>query len=273
MKTIGLILPTTDNSFFADLANELSIRAMELGYELLIASTNNSAEKEREQLKLFESYGLDGILCVTGLSKFTDDLVAKNIPIVFIDRVPDADHPIPWVANDDQMALYEATSYLVENGCRNILLAPGFVAEGNDSPRIKGYELALKDHELTCYPDYILKRAGKAPSEVETKALVMDHLRKGSPVDGIITSSDRAAFGAMAALESVGFYVPEDVKLITFDNSPYAAASVPAVTALDRNTDQMAERALELLQALMQGKPCEMENIIPVSLVRRESTR
>lgn len=273
MKTIGLILPTTDNSFFADLAMELSTQAMQEGWELLISSSNNNAEKEREQLKLFETYDLDGILCVTGLSRYPEDLLQKRIPIVWIDRVPMADHPIPWVANDDEKALYEATSFLVENGCRNILLAPGFVAEGNDSPRIQGYSQALKDHGFSCSPDYILKRAGKAPSEIETEELVRNHLRRGNPVDGIITSSDRAAFGAMAALRSVGCYVPEDVKLITFDNSPYAAASVPAVTALDRNTDLMAQRAVELLKDLMQGRSCKYENIIPVSLVKRESTR
>ena len=273
MKTIGLIVPTTDNSFFADLAMEISRQAEKEGWQLLMASSNNSAAKEKEQLKLFETCGVDGILCISGLSKLADDLFAKDIPIVWIDRVPSADHPIPWVANDDAKALYEATSYLAEHGCRNILLAPGFVAEGNDSPRIQGYSQALKDHDLKCDPACILKRAGKAPSEVETEELVRNYLREGHAVDGIITSSDRAAFGAMAALRSVGFYVPEDVKLITFDNSPYAAASVPAITALDRNTDEMAACAVELLKNLMQGNPCRYDNIIPVSLVKRESTR
>lgn len=273
MKTIGMILPTPDNSFFASLAAYVSEKADQEGWKLLLCSSDNNAEKEKEQLKLFETYGIDGILCISGLSELPSDLFEKEIPIVWIDRVPHTDHPIPWAANDDRSALKEATSYLIHKGCRDIMLAPGFVAEGNDSPRISGYRDALEENSIPFDPSRILKRPGLTSSEKETEQLVRERLREGCAIDGIITSSDRAAFGAMAALRSIGYYVPEDVRLITFDNSPYASAGITPITALERNSKQMADTACEVLGKIMNGQPAPYENIIPVSLVERESTR
>ena len=96
---------------------------------------------------------------------------------------------------------------------------------------------------------------------------------QGVTVDAIITSSDRAAFGVITALHRVGLYVPEDVKLISFDNSPYSSMASPAITALDRNPGMLAETACRTLLDLIEGRPAEKETIIPVSLCRRDSTR
>lgn len=273
MKTIGMIIPTPDNAFFASVAVHVSRKLKEQGWNLILCSSDNDAQKEKEQLRLLQELGTDGILCISGLSELPDGLLDKDMPLVWLDRVPKSKEPIPWVANDDCLALEEATNFLIEKGCHSILLAPGFIAENSDNPRIRGYMKALAGHGLPFDPSYILKRPGRDTSERETEALVREHLHEGSAIDGIITSSDRAAFGAMAALRSVGYYVPEDVRLITFDNSPYAAASVPAVTAIDRNTEKMAGRACEILLKLIRNEPVEFQNVIPVSLVKRESTR
>lgn len=96
---------------------------------------------------------------------------------------------------------------------------------------------------------------------------------QGVAVDAIITSSDRAAFGVITALHRVGLYVPEDVKLISFDNSPYSAMASPAITALDRKARLLAETAVRCLLDRIAGKPVPPETIIPVSLCKRDSTR
>ena len=98
-------------------------------------------------------------------------------------------------------------------------------------------------------------------------------MAQGIRADAVITSSDRAAFGVIAALHRVGLYVPEDVKLISFDNSPYSTMASPAVTALDRKPQLLAETACRSLLDQMAGKTVQMETMIPVSLIRRDSTR
>ncbi len=271
--SVGIVIPAADNSFFASLTDSAAQCLYDLGYTALILSSANSAEKEKEHLKALVSLGVKGILCVSGLSTLPEDLLPPDFPLVWMDRQPASTRAIPLVANDDRSAMEEAAEYLIGQGCRNILLMPGYLAETRLSPRVIGYEEALKKHGIEPNPAYIVNRAGQKASETETEELVRDLMGQGLPVDGIITSSDRAAFGVITALHRVGLYVPEDVKLICFDNSPYSAMASPAITALDRNPRLLAENACRRLLDLIDGRETEQKTIIPVSLCRRDSTR
>ena len=271
--TAGIVVPTVDNSFFSSLADSAAGCLSAAGYTPLIVSSLNSAETEKDHLQTLAAAGAAGILCVSGLSALPEPLLPADYPLVWMDRQPSSERAIPLVANDDRAAMAEATEFLIARGCRNILLMPGYLAETRLSPRVTGYEEALKKHGIEPNPAYILNRAGRRSSESETEELVRDLMGRGLPVDAIITSSDRAAFGVITALHRVGLYVPEDVKLISFDNSPYSAMASPAITALDRNPRLLAETAVRCLLDRIGGKPVEGRTIIPVSLCRRDSTR
>ena len=270
---VGIVIPTVDNAFFSNLADSAARCLSELGYTALILSSLNNAEREKEHLRALVELGAKGILCVSGLSALPEDLLPADFPLVWMDRHPASEREIPLVANDDRAAMRLAAEYLLRQGCRSILLMPGYLAETRLSPRVIGYEEALKKHGIEPNPAFILNRAGKKPSETETEELVRDLMGQGVSVDAIITSSDRAAFGVITALHRVGLYVPEDVKLISFDNSPYSSMASPAITALDRNPRLLAESAVRSLLDRIEGRPVEKETIIPVSLCKRDSTR
>ena len=269
MKKIGMIIPTVDNSFFASLAVEVEKIMYEKGYGTLICSSANDAEKEKMYLKILLE--TDGIICVSGLSSLPEETLPKDYPLVFVDRVPTSERKIPYVANDDAQAMEEATKALIEKGCQNIVLAPGYIAEHQNNPRVVGYMKALKDNMIEYREEFILDRKGEKSSEKETEELVQHLMHKGYEVDGIITSSDRAAFGAIEALKKTGYYVPEDVKLISFDNSSYTSMS--GITAIDRNPKLLAEKAVNTLLQIISKESVETENRIRVSLVDRGSTK
>lgn len=270
---VGIVIPTVDNSFFSILSAAANQFLLDAGYTPLILSSSNSAETEKEHLRSLAAMAVKGILCVSGLGIWPDDLLPESFPLVWVDRRPESARPVPFVANDDRAAMAEATEYLIEKGCRNILLMPGYLAESRVSPRVVGYEEALKKHGITPDPANILYRSGRKPSEVESEELIRHAMAREARADAVITSSDRAAFGVITALHQVGLYVPEDVRLISFDNSPYSRMASPAVSALDRRPDLLAEKACECLLSRIAGRPVPPETIIPVSLIRRDSTR
>lgn len=273
-KVIGMIVPTVDNSFFASLACHVESYLSDRQCELLLCNSANSAEKEKEYFQTLVDKGAEGIICVSGLSVLPSDLLPENYPLLWVDRRPSSELDIPWVANDDAAAMEKATDYLLEKGCHNVLLLPGFLAERQQSPRVIGYQKSLEKHGVAFREEYILCRKGVTSTEAETEEMVQSILKQGFQIDGIIASSDRSAFGAMAALRRVGLYVPEDVKLISFDNSPYSTMATPAVTALDRNSNVLAEKACDILLQILDGQQdISMETVVPVSLVERDSTR
>lgn len=270
---VGMIVPSVDNSFFARLACDVEAALAKEGIGTFICNCANDAEKEKEYFRSLQEIGVQGIICVSGLKDLPDDLVKEGCPLVFVDRRPKSGRKIPWIANDDRKAMEEATDFLIQKGCKHILLAPGYAAEQQENLRVAGYREALEKNGISLGDEYILNRKGEKASEIETEEMVRSALRDGLAADGIITSSDRAAFGAMAALKSVGLYVPEDVKMISFDHSPYSANVMPSVTALDRNTGLLAQKAVQILCQQMQGQSVALENVVPVSMVLRDSTR
>ncbi|MBR4471851.1 MAG: substrate-binding domain-containing protein [Erysipelotrichaceae bacterium] len=271
-KTIGMIIPTTDNSFFSSLSHDCEGYLSDKGYTLLICDSDNNVDREKEYLNTLSSL-CSGIIDVSGLSELDNDLLPQDYPLVFVDRRPSSERSIPWTGNDDEEAMYEATSYLLEQGCANILLLPGYVAGSNDSPRIRGYKKALEDKGVSYDENYVLLRKGIKSSQEETRDIIMNALSEGKRIDAIITSSDRSAFSVMKAIGELGYYAPEDIRLISFDNTPYSTLSSPSITAIDRNAKDIAYKACEVLLKLLNGEEVSDTNVIPVSLVKRDSTR
>ena len=273
-KHIGMIVPTMDNSFFSSLAVQIEKTMALKGYQTVMASCHNNADKEIGYIRSMVDMGVEGLVCVSGLSELPDDLLPQDLPLVWVDRVPSSARPIPWVANDDARAMEMAVDHLIQQGSSRILLMPGFLAQQQESPRVRGYMKSLALHGIDYHPEYVLYRSGKKSTEEETGELIKQLFASGVTADGVITSSDRAAFGAIRALQAIGYFVPEDVRLISFDNSSYSTMASPSITSLDRKTDRLAEKASEILLKMMGGeKDVPVENIIEVNLEQRDSSR
>ena len=272
MKTIGMIIPTADNSFFSNLTHSVVQHMAEHGYQVLVCDSSNSPDLEKEEICTLIRLGAEGIIDVSGLKEVPSE-IPENYPFVFVDRLPAGADAMTWVANDDAEAMKEAACYLIEKGCQNIVLMPGYIAEHQENPRVSGYQAALTAAGIAFDPAYVVSRKGTGSSEAETEELVMNLLREGKKIDGIITSSDRAAFGAIRALGRGGYYVPEDVKLISFDNSPYSTMASPSITSIDRNPAELARCACEQLLKKINQENAETRVIVPVTLIKRDSTR
>lgn len=273
-KWIGMIVPTLNNSFFSSLASSVEKEMRRRGFETYVADSANNVSNEIVSIRQLESLGANGIISVSGLAELPEDLVSEDTPIVWVDRRPESKREIPWVGNDDASAMELAVEHLIERGCRTILLLPGYVAQDKDNPRVEGYRRALEKNGIPFRAEYVLNRPGGKSSEEEAGELITKAVRDGIIMDGIITSSDRAAFGAGRALQRIGYFVPEDVRLVSFDNSPYAAFASPSLTTLDRRPEELAKRASEVLCACMEKETdIRQTNIIDVSLIRRGSSR
>ena len=272
-KFIGMIVPDISNTFFSSLAAAAQEYLQKQGFTLLICSSSNQAEEEKKHLMALQETTA-GILCVSSLKEIEDNLLATDTPLVFLDRRPVNADSCLWAANDDVEATAMATKYLVDLGCRHILMIPGFIAQHHESLQEQGYIKALTEAGIEVQDEYILKRPGREKSHVEAEKMVSDFLRKELPVDGIIASSDRSAFGALKAFRSVGVYVPEDVRMISFDDTLYAELSAPALTSLNRQPKKLAQTACDLLLDRIAGRTDDqIVHYVPVTLEKRDSTR
>src|SRR5437762_5852947 len=122
--TIGVIVPRLNSYFMSTVIAGIESIANNEGYNLIISQSSESAKKEMANTKTMFNNRVDGLL--VSLSYDTDDLShfdkfsRKNIPIIFFDRCEDHKN-FTHVLIDNKKAAYEATSHLIEQGCKRII--------------------------------------------------------------------------------------------------------------------------------------------------------
>ena len=99
-------------------------------------------------------------------------------------------------------------------------------------------------------------------------------LRSQAGLDAIFCGNDQIARGVADALREAGCRVPDDVALVGFDNwEVIAASSRPPLTTVDMNLRELGRAAGEGLLAAIDGHPSTGLQLLPCSLVVRESSR
>lgn len=273
-QTIGLIVPDISNDFFATLALHIENYSAKHNYSVFICNSANNVQKEKDYFKSLASKCVDGIICISGLNKLTEDIIYNDIPIVCIDRYPENNKTIPRISSDDIHAAFLATEHLIKKGCRDIVFISSFTADYEKKERYLGYKKALDTYGIPLDKNYILQTQGKEPSQIEAEILITDFLKTQRRIDGIFASSDLAALGALYALKRANHKVPEQVKLIGFDNTLYSRLPTPSISTIERNPKMLAEKGCEVLLNMIQGKDIgSIDTIVPVVLVERESSK
>lgn len=271
-RTIGMIVPDISNDFFSALALHTEQVLAREGYTVFVCNTANDAERERSYIRTLVSKRVDGILCISGLGDFNTDTVPKSIPLVCIDRYPDAGSEIPRVVSENERGGRIATEHLIACGCRRILLVSNAIKDNCRIDREEGYRSALAAAGIPFDPALCIRLTGAKPSTEETYEIMGPYLEGGCAIDGVFASSDHAAVGALRALKDAGIDVPGEVKLVGFDDSIYTRLTSPSITSIHRSPELLASTGCEVLLALIDGREAPFETQVPVSLVAREST-
>lgn len=275
-KTIGLLLPNIDNPFYSCLAYHIENALYEKGYSLLICNSAERLDKEVAYFRTLIGKHVDGVLCASPLTGFPGNFPLHALPVVCVDRIPAEELSIPCVVNDDYAAGRCAAEHLIRKGCRKILLVT-YNGQGRLSgwnQRARGYIDALEEHRIPVDRNYILERPGRETPSQEFEILVRSFLREGRfPLDGVIGTSEAAAVGALFALKDSGLRVPQDVKLVTFDNTLQSVLTEPGLTSIDRKPQKLAQCAVALLLDMIEGTPpLQRVHTVPFELVARGSS-
>lgn len=271
-KTIGMVVPDISNDFFSSLSLRVERFFTQHGYSVFICDTMNDIQTERDCIHTLVSKRVDGIICISGFSTLNDETILHNTPVVCIDRYPGKVSTIHRVISQDVKGGYIATEHLIEQGCQHILFLSSLVTDFNKKNREEGYQLALQDHNLAIDPRYIILLPGMQSTMIEAASKVTQCISGGLAFDGIFAVSDHAAVGALQAIHAAGIPVPDDVKIVGFDNSISCEITSPQLTSIQRFPDQLAETGCKTLLQLMNGEDAPLETTVPVELVQREST-
>ena len=268
-RCIGVIVPDVTNEFFAKIIQELDFYLLKHGYSLLICNSNEDYELENMHIKGLIEKHIDGIVYISGQNEIKNINEIKHIPVVYIDRAPLNAKML--ILSDNQEGGYLATKEMIDKGCRQILLLRDVRCASTIRYRKEGYIRALKENgipyreelEVSCFPDYAEARK------------VMDRLVRsgGCYFDGIFATNDMMALACINVLMEAGIKIPEQVKVVGYDNVSVTRFTSPQITTITQDTRQMAIAAGRTILRMIQKKEIsEKRTIIPVKLEVRGTT-
>lgn len=275
--TIGIIIHELKSNFTTLVLAGIEKAATLSGYDLIIAHSSESVEKEIANANNLFHKRVDGV--IASLSFETDNLEHfapykdKNIPVIFFDRVEE-DSPTTKVIIDNYKSGYIATRHLIEQGCKRIILIAGSQKRNVYFQRYKGYADALRDHQMDIAKDRIFINDLSEPA-VEN---VVDQILKMNPApDGAFITNDFTAAVFMKKIKEKGLRIPDDIAVVGFNNDAISRMIEPELTTINYPGFQVGEVAATHLINHLQGKANlkDMSTIIIHSelIVRKSSIK
>lgn len=268
-QAIGFVVPDIRNPIFASMFRAAEETLIESGYSLMLANTDLNPAREAEVISSFSHRRIDALIVAVSSENNPSLLAAMKalqIPVVMLNRelTPNFDS----VLIDDLNGVRQATEYLIQLGHKRISLITAGEEISPGRQRVAGYRKAMTAAGL--HVDDSLIRAGAFEADGYREAFAVLDARK--PPTAII-SGNQVLVGVLRALRQLELRIPENVSLISCDDTHLAELSTPALTVLDRNLIEVGQMAARLvLQHLRSDKPIKRQRVVlPVRLIRRNS--
>jgi len=272
--TVGLVVPDLVHPFFAEFAKSLAGTLREAQMALLLASSEDSAELEQQEIRTLLGRNVDVLLiasCQAQLRSFYE-LGDERTPFLLVDR----NFPYlsaHFVGSDDYAIGCMAAEHLISIGRRRIAHIGGR-AMSPSLERLRGYRDTLRRYQLEAPQERIVTRERVEELGDEAGYNAMQELLKlrGRP-DAVFCYNDLTAIGAIEAVRTAGLTVPGDVAVVGAGNLRYARYLRVPLTSVDQQPEVLGLRAGELALQIMATPHLPSKSVVlPPRLVVRQSS-
>jgi len=261
---IGIVVSSLSNPFFAEMTMHLEEKAQERGYGVILFTTNDDIDKEREAIRLLKGYRVKGI--ITTRTQLKSEMSKLKTPIVSFET--EVNDKIITVAADNFKGGQLALKHLLERGCKKILHIRGPKSFEAAELRYLGFQDEAKRQNVNfdiVQFDSDFHVAYNLEENIGDKDI--------TEYDGIFVFNDIAAVLILRYLLKRGVNIPKETKVIGFDNSYIGGLSYPSLTTIEQSVDGIASKCINLLLDLVEGKNIKEKRFYdPVKLIQREST-
>lgn len=251
-KIVGLIVPQISYFFFPSYVRGIEEVAHKRGYNLLILQSNESYEREVENLNILIANNVEGILASVSLETKKFDhfqhIIDIGLPIVFFDRVV-KDMNADTVLVDDVTGSFKAVNRLLEAGRKRIAICVGNRNLLISQNRLLGYKTALVQKGIPVDEELVL--SCETPEETEQETLRLLNMK--NPPDSIFAISDLTMTGVMKAIFKKNLKVPQDISVIGFCEEPFRSMYNPPLSTIEPMGFEIGKKATELLFERLDG--------------------
>jgi len=272
-NTIGLLVPSLANPFFAMVSSHITAELHTKGYSVVISDCGEDDRIEAEMLNQLAARRIDGLLISPAARNpaLFESYYRSGLPMVFFDRYFE-DSVIPFVSSHNYHGAYEITKYLIQTGHKHISCIQATHDVMPVTTRLRGYRAAMTEAGLK--PDFVGNGFSLQNGYIETK-LLMNRKRKPT---AIFAFTNPIALGTIKALREEGINIPTEVSLVTFDDSEYLNFIDPPITCVEQPLSEMARISVKILLQQIENHENDVVNkqekiLLEPRIILRKSTQ
>ncbi|ORM51968.1 transcriptional regulator RbsR [Pantoea conspicua] len=270
--TIGMLLTTSSNPFYAEVVRGVEDSCYQRGYSLILCNTAGDEERMNRSLETLMQKRVDGLLMMCTESHLPSaDILNRypSIPTVMMDWAPFEGRGD--IIQDNALLGGElATQHLIDSGYTRIACIAGPQDKTTARMRLEGFHQAMEKSGLDILPGYVVNGdfefQGGYNGMIELLALE-------TPPQAVFTSNDAMAVGVYHALYQAGLQIPRDVAVMGYDDIELARYLSPPLSTIHQPKDELGELAIDtLIHRLSDPDASQQTLVLTPELVARGST-
>ncbi|MCY8613633.1 GntR family transcriptional regulator [Bacillus haynesii] len=278
-KMIGVIATYLSDYIFPSIIRGIESSLSSAGYTLVVASTNNDIEKEKQCLVNMLDKKIDGLIVEpTKTGSFNPNLnyyltlEQHHIPYLMINQFYQELNP-PHFILDDEHGGFIATEHLIKLGHEKLF---GFFKQDDMQGvnRMKGFIRAFRENGLSFYPEMVVTYTTENKKE-KTIAEARKRLSSTDRPTAIFCYNDEIALMVLDVVREFGLKVPEDISIVGYDDSHLSEASEVKLTSVTHPKMKMGIEAAKWMIAKVEGRntdQLEHSTVYKPELIVRHST-
>ena len=267
-NTIGLLLPSVANPYFADMASVIISELSDSNFTTIVVDTMESEQKLNESARSLISRQVDGLIAVPcGENGEEMEMLSGHTPLVLIDRYYE-NTSLPFVTTNNYQGGLDATKHLLSRGHSRITCIQGVQSSMPNKERVRGYCRAMEEAGLAENINIVGNEFSVQNGYLEAKLLMSREIRPTA----IFALSNTIMLGALKAIREAGLSIPQDVALISFDNNLYMDYMTPSITRISQPVEDMSKLAVKILLDKLNGESnCNSQLRLSPMMVAGES--
>lgn len=260
---VAIICPEFKSRYYSHILSYLQMNLEAHNCEICVASTNFSAETEKDLLEYYSKYAtVDGVIVVDGNLE-TDKAI--EIPVIAINSET-ANNTVISFSSDFRSSVEEAINYFLDKKVKTI----GFIGEKHTKVKLEVYEDIIKRLTGEIPKNYIsISESRFEEGGYDAMEALID---SGNIPRAIICAYDNLAIGAMRCILDKGLTVPEDVAILGIDNIRESKYSNPPLSSISTHAKDICEAAASAVVGMLSNKPFEANKTFKSELILRKST-
>jgi LacI family transcriptional regulator len=259
-RTIAMLIPDIGSPFYARVVHGVEDRLRKADYSLMLGNTYNRAEEQARYLTIFRSQQVDGLLMflAAGDETHAERMVKAKKAVVFVGRTPrtfNADS----VTADNVAGTRLAIEHLIKAGHQRIAIITGQSTLSTSADRVEGWRKTLRKYKLPTSASLI----GEGDWSAESGCAITKRLLSMNPrPTAIFASNFLMMTGALRGVKESGLRSPEDVQVVSSDDSEWLDVFSPPITTVVQPSYAMGENAADLLLKRLEKPSRRFETIV-----------